>query len=53
MLTVALDYEDEDNRYFMVTETIPGDALNTIWALLLAAEKENIAKQTTDYLSQL
>jgi aminoglycoside phosphotransferase (APT) family kinase protein len=51
--TVALDFNDDDDRYFMITKRISGDALNTVWDVLSTTEKENIAKQTTDYLSQL
>ncbi|KAF2865072.1 kinase-like domain-containing protein [Massariosphaeria phaeospora] len=50
--TVVLDY-DHNDRNFIQTERIPGDTLDTVWASLSAAEKELIAKQTGDYLSQL
>ncbi|KAF9730212.1 hypothetical protein PMIN04_012255 [Paraphaeosphaeria minitans] len=49
---VELEYNDDD-RYFMVTERVPGDVLGAIWTSLPTAEKENIAKQTADCLLQL
>lgn len=48
----VLDYEHND-RYFIQTERIYGDTLNTVWASLSAADKERIAKQTAEYISQL
>ncbi|KAF1975431.1 kinase-like protein [Bimuria novae-zelandiae CBS 107.79] len=49
---VTLDYYEND-RHFMLTERIPGDVLGTVWKQLSTAEKEQIAKRTVDYLSQL
>jgi aminoglycoside phosphotransferase (APT) family kinase protein len=50
--SVASEFNDND-RYFTVTERIPGNVLSTIWTTLSPAEKEKIARQTADYLSQL
>jgi aminoglycoside phosphotransferase (APT) family kinase protein len=49
---VTLDYHEND-RHFILTERIPGDVLGTVWKQLSTTDKEKIAKQTVDYLSQL
>ncbi|CAN9338327.1 unnamed protein product [Alternaria alternata] len=48
----VLDYE-ENGRYFIQTERIPGDTLKTVWPTLSAVEREHIAKQTAECLLQL
>ncbi|KAF2195590.1 hypothetical protein K469DRAFT_681882 [Zopfia rhizophila CBS 207.26] len=51
--TVVEEWNEENERYFMLTKRIRGDALNTVWATMSAAEKESVARQTADYLFQL
>jgi len=50
--TVVLDYSSED-RYYIQTERVPGETLETAWATLSATEKVLIAKQTAEFLLQL
>ncbi|KAF2028945.1 kinase-like protein [Setomelanomma holmii] len=50
--TLVLEYNDND-RYFMQTERIAGTTLHTAWPSLSEEQKESIARQTADYLSQL
>lgn len=47
------EWKDYNERYFMLTKRIEGEALSTVWATMSAAEKEHVAKQTADYLCQL
>ncbi|PVH98629.1 kinase-like protein [Periconia macrospinosa] len=51
--TIVEEWDEQNGRYFMLTKRIHGEALNTVWATMSAAEKEHIAKQTADYIFQL
>ncbi|KAF7183289.1 hypothetical protein CNMCM7691_003202 [Aspergillus felis] len=44
---------EEDDRTFILMRRVPGEALNKAWPTLSTAEKEDIAKQTAEYLLQL
>ncbi|KAJ5090701.1 hypothetical protein N7532_009385 [Penicillium argentinense] len=46
-------WEEDNGSYFLLTIRIPGKPLNEACFSLSEAEKENIAKQTADYLMQL
>ncbi|XP_044723826.1 phosphotransferase enzyme family domain-containing protein [Hirsutella rhossiliensis] len=43
----------ENGRYFLITKRIPGTTLKEAWPAMSETEKEAIAKQTADCLSQL
>ena len=43
----------EGDRYFIVTERIPGEPLSSVWATMSTTERVRVAKQTADYLAQL
>ncbi|GFG10598.1 hypothetical protein IFM5058_05007 [Aspergillus udagawae] len=51
--TVIEDWEESDGRYFLLMKRIPGTPLSSLWAGMTMVEKENIAKQTANYLMQL
>ncbi|KJZ74559.1 hypothetical protein HIM_06155 [Hirsutella minnesotensis 3608] len=48
-----LDEWTEEGRYFLVTKRVPGITLKEAWPAMSESEKESIAKQTVEYLSQL
>ncbi|WEW61597.1 hypothetical protein PRK78_007088 [Emydomyces testavorans] len=50
---VVAEWNEDNGRYFILTERIRGDTLSAVWPKLSAAEKERIAKQTAEYLLQL
>ncbi|OOF91642.1 hypothetical protein ASPCADRAFT_9566 [Aspergillus carbonarius ITEM 5010] len=43
----------ENRRTFILMKRIPGEALREAWPKLSLKEKESIAKETADYISQL
>ncbi|PWY72209.1 kinase-like protein [Aspergillus sclerotioniger CBS 115572] len=43
----------ENRRTFILMKRIPGESLRELWPRLSLKEKESIAKQTADYISQL
>lgn len=47
------EWNEQNQRYFMLTKRVHGEALNAVWPMMSAAEKEHIAKQTADYILQL
>ncbi|KAL4993230.1 kinase-like domain-containing protein [Aspergillus recurvatus] len=51
--TVVKDWEESDGSYFLLMERIPGAPLSSLWAGMTTDEKENIAKQTANYIMQL
>lgn len=51
--SVVEDWEERDGSYFLLMRRIPGAPLSSLWAGMTMDEKENIAKQTADYLMQL
>ncbi|KAL5334504.1 kinase-like domain-containing protein [Aspergillus crustosus] len=44
---------EENGRSLIIMSRIPGEPLNEAWPKLSTAQKENIAKQTAEYLGQL
>lgn len=51
--TVVRDWKEDNGRYFLLAERVPGEPLSDVWANLTMDERENIAKETADYLMQL
>ncbi|GIK04892.1 hypothetical protein Aspvir_008990 [Aspergillus viridinutans] len=47
------DWTEDNGRYFLLMSRVPGVPLSSVWENMPASERENIAKQTADYLVQL
>ncbi|KAJ5088557.1 hypothetical protein N7456_012173 [Penicillium angulare] len=50
---IVEEWQEDDGAYFMLTRRIQGLPLNEAWPTLSNADKDRIAKQTAEYLSQL
>ncbi|KAJ5605470.1 hypothetical protein N7510_008251 [Penicillium lagena] len=51
--SVLKGWNDEDERYFLIAERVPGEILEKIWPKMSTPAKERLAQQTTGYLKQL
>ncbi|CAL5875246.1 uncharacterized protein PFLUO_LOCUS9550 [Penicillium psychrofluorescens] len=47
------DWDDEDGRYFLIAERVPGEPLERVWPKMSTPAKEKLAQQTAEYLKQL
>lgn len=50
---IVEDWEEDHNRYFMLTKRIHGESLDAAWPTLSTADRERVAKQTAECLLQL
>lgn len=47
------EWTEENRRHFLLSKRIPGEPLSTAWATMTETEKERVAQQTANYLSEL
>lgn len=47
------DWNDEEERYFLIAERVPGEPLDKVWPKMSNPAKERLAQQTAKYLKQL
>ena len=51
--TVIAEWEEDNERYFMIITRVPGKPLNEVWSTLRNDEKHKLAKQAVNYLREL
>lgn len=53
MPKIVEEWQEDDGSYFLITKRIGGQPLSEIWPTLSEEDKERIAKQTAEYITQL
>lgn len=47
------DWQEDDGAYFILARRMPGQPLSEAWSTMSTADRERVAKQTAEYLTQL
>jgi aminoglycoside phosphotransferase (APT) family kinase protein len=50
---VAQEWTENNNRHFLIAERVPGLTLEEHWPKMSQADREDLAKETAEYLAQL
>ena len=47
------EWQEDDGPHFLLVKRIRGQPLNEAWSTMTSADKERVARQSAEYLSQL